>query len=338
MEQRELLRQSVVAQATGQKAGALFQYRITEPVSLPRQQSALIPVIAQDIDADKVLLFNADSGSKFPLNAVRVKNVTNLHLKGGPVTLFDDGVYAGDARMEDIPPGDTRLLSYAVDLSVEGERQGPAVTTVDTNMSLKRGVLMITRREKIETTYTLKSMADKSRTVLIEHPFQSGYKLLTPEKALERTANLYRFSVPLAAGQAQTLKVVVERPLSQTVGIVDADLDTLINYSSRKEISAKLRALLQEVVQRRKRVMELQAAAANRAQEVVSINTDQDRIRKNMTALDKSSALYKRYVTELDAQETRIENLRAEAVRLRSQAETADRELRTYIDGISLSE
>ncbi len=329
---RELLRRSVAAQATGQRAGALFQYNITMPVTLPRQQAALIPVIAQDVEADKVLLFNADSGSRFPLNAVRLRNVTGLHLKGGPVTLFDDGVYAGDARMEDIPPGDTRLLSYAVDLSVEGERQGPAATSVETSVSLKRGVLIVGRRERIETTYTLKSKSDKPRTVLIEHPFQADYKLMAPEKALERTAALYRFSVPLAAGQAQALKVVVERPLSQTFAIVDADIDTLMNYSTRKEISAKLRATLQEVIQRRRRVQELQAAAANRAQEVQSINADQDRIRKNMNSLDKASALYKRYVSELDSQETRIESLRQEAARLRSQAEAADRDLRAYID------
>ena len=333
-ENRELLRQSVAAQATGQKAGALFQYNITTPITLPRQQAALIPVVAQDVDAEKLLLFNADSGSRFPLNAVRLHNVTALHLKGGPVTLFDDGVYAGDARMEDIPPGDTRLLSYAVDLSVEGERQEPAVTSVDTSMSLRRGVLIVGRRERIETTYSLKSKADKPKTVLIEHPFQAMYKLVAPEKALERTASLYRFSVTVPPAQSQTLKVVVERPLSQTFGIIDSDLDTLINYSTRKEMSAKLRAALQEVIQRRRRVQELQAAAANRAQEVQSINADQDRIRKNMNALDKSSALHKRYVAELDAQETRIEGLRQEATRLRSQAETADRELRAYVDSV----
>lgn len=331
-EMRELLRQSVIAQATGQRAGALFQYNIFTPVTLPRQQAALIPVIAQDVSADKVLLFNADSGARFPLNAIRLRNITRLHLKGGPVTLFDDGVYAGDARMEDIPPGDTRLLSYAVDLSVEGERQGNAVTNVETSFSLKRGVLVLSSREKMETTYTLKSKSDKPATVLVEHPFMSAYKLIVPEKALERTASLYRFAVALPAGESRTLKVVVERPISQTVGITDSDVDALIGYSTRKEVSAKLRVTLQEIVQRRRKVQELRSAAANRAQEVQSISADQERIRKNMTALDKASALYKRYVATLDGQETKIESLRQDAIRLRAQAEAADAEFRAYLD------
>ncbi|MBC8101366.1 MAG: hypothetical protein H7Z41_02100, partial [Cytophagales bacterium] len=90
---------SVAARAAGEKAGELFAYNITTPVTLPRQQAAMIPVIAQAIDGEKVSLYNADSGPRFPLNAVRIRNDTKLHLKGGPVTLFDGSTYAGDARM-----------------------------------------------------------------------------------------------------------------------------------------------------------------------------------------------------------------------------------------------
>jgi hypothetical protein len=307
-------------------------------VNLPRQQAAMIPVVTRDVEAEKVSLFNADSGSRFPLNAVRIHNSTSLHLKGGPVTLFDEGVYAGDARMEDIPPGDSRLLSYAVDLSVEGERQGPAVRTIETALSLNRRILTITHRERVETTYTLKSKAEKPRTVLIEHPFSGEYKLIAPEKAAERTAEVYRFAVLLPPGKSQSLKVVQERPIVQTLALLEGEMETLVAFSNRKDLSPKLRAALQEVTQRRKRIEELKAQAEARNTDVKSIGDDQDRIRKNMAALDKASALYKRYVNELDSQETKIENLRQEVLRLRGQAETAERELRAYVDNLGTIE
>src|SRR5262249_21128725 len=154
---------------------------------------------------------------KFPLNAVRIKNNTGQHLKGGPLTLFDEGVYAGDAKMEDIPKGDNRLVSYAVDLSVEGERQGPGQSIHEVSLSLKRGVLTVKRRERQETTYHFKSKADKGRTVLVEHPLNAPFTLVSPEKATERTAAVYRFALPLAAGKTETLKVAMERPVSQIV-------------------------------------------------------------------------------------------------------------------------
>lgn len=327
-----LLDRSVAAQAQGESAGELFQYQITTPVTLPRQQAAMIPVVAQDIDGEKLSLYNADTTPRFPLNAVRVKNTTALHLKGGPVTLFDDGVYAGDARMEDIPPGDSRLVTYAVDLALEGERQGTGTTTVETALSLKRGVLTITRRERQETTYTVKSKADRPRVVLVEHPFQPGYTLLAPAAPTERTARVYRFAVTVAPGKAETLKVTQERPLAQTIALLDADLNALSVYTSRADIPARTRAALQDIVQRRRRVQELAAQAGAREAEIKAIGEEQDRIRKNMAALDRNSALYKRYVGELDRQETRIQALRAEAQRLRNAAGEADRALRAYLD------
>jgi hypothetical protein len=332
------IRASVTAQAAGQSAGETFQYNISTPVTLPRQQAAMIPVVAQDIDGEKLSLYNADSDARFPLNAFRIRNNTGLHLKGGPITLFDDGVYAGDAKMEDIPPADSRLVTYAVDLSVEGERQGPSASMIETALTLKRGVLTITRREKQETTYTLKSKAEKTKTILIEHPFNSELKLIAPAKATERTASLYRFAVTVLPGKSETLKVVTERPILQTIAILDADMDSLSYYANRKDISAKLRETLRDVVQRRRKVQELQAQAAAREAEITAISADQDRIRKNMAALDKASGLYKRYVTQLDNQETQIQNIRSDAARLRKEAATADRDLRAFVDTLVITE
>ena len=332
-----MFRNSVVAQASGETAGELFRYNINAPVTLPRQQAALLPVIAQDVPADKVSVFNADLGSRFPLNAVRLKNNTKLHLKGGPVTIFDDGTYAGDARMEDVGPGDSRLLTYAVDLGIEAERQNAGATQTETTFSIRRGVLITARREKGEANYTLTNKTDKARTVLVEHPFNADYKLIAPAAFDERTKNLYRFAVPVAANQTAKLKVVVERPIFSSAELINYDVNTLAVFAQRKDISPKLRAALEEVVAKRRTISDLKSQAAQRDSEIASINTDQERIRKNMVALDKASALYKRYVTQLDTQETRLQTLRTESARLKNEAAAKERDLRAYLDGLDVA-
>lgn len=338
MDSATVLRKSVEAQASGASLGELFQYNISNPINLPRQQAAMIPVVAQDVEVDRVSLYNADTGPKFPMNAVRLKNITTLHLKGGPITLFDGGNYAGDAKMEDIPPGDNRLVTYAVDLTVEGERQGTNNTITETSLALKRGVLTATRKERQEVTYTFKSKAPRAKIILVEHPFNSEYKLVSPEKPAERTAQLYRFAVTVQPNKTETLKVTTERPIFQEVRVMDADLNSVAYYANRKDISDKLRDTLQDVVQRRRKVQELQAQANAREAEIKSMGDDQERIRKNMQALDRMSPLYKRYVTELDAQETRLQNLRQESARLRKEAGDAERELRAYLDSLAIPE
>ena len=328
---------SVVSDAAGQKAGELFAYNIATPVTLPRQQAAMIPVVTQDVGGEKVSLYNADTDPRFPMNAFRIRNNTPLHLKGGPITIFDGGTYAGDARMEDVPPGDSRLITYAVDLSVQGNREGPLYSNVATAFSLSRGVLIVSRRDRRETHYTLKNKADRARTVLVEHPYEADCKLVQPDKAASRTATHYRFEVTVAPGATEKLTVITEQPIGETVALLDADAKSLESYTTRGDVSNPVKEALREVIARRRKMQDLQSQAATAEAEIKSIDTDQDRIRKNMEALDHASALYKRYVSQLDAQETRIQALRTEAARLRSAVAAADRELRAYLDGLTVA-
>lgn len=327
---------SVRAQAQGASIGEQYAYNIGLPVTLPRQQAAMIPIVAQDIGGDKVLLYNADTDPKFPLDAVRLRNTTRLHLKGGPVTLFDGGTYAGDARMEDVSPGETRLISYAVDLSVQGEQSASGGDGLRTSLYLNRGVLTITRSSRSERFYTFKSHADGPRTIVVEQAYRKSEELVEPAKADERTPNTLRFNLPIQPGKTATLTVVTRLPYSNEITLFNAGLDELVLYANDTTISAGQRATLQSIVQQRRTIDTLRGAAQARTQQVASFTNDQERIRKNMQALDKASALYKRYAGELDTQETQIQRLRAEAAALSAKADAAANTLRARLDTLTL--
>ncbi len=327
---------SVQADASGQAAGELFEYRIDTPVTLKRQQAAMIPVVAKEVDGVKVSVYNADWGSRYPLNAVRLHNDTGLYLRGGPITLFDGGTYAGDAKMEDVPKGESRLISYAVDLAIEAERKQAPVLVKEYTIQIKRGVLTLTSRLTQKTIYTLKSKADKPRNVLVEHPYDPNAKLVTPEKFDGRTPQVYRFPVTVPAGKSETLTVVTETPQPTIVEVLNSDVTFFAHLSTEKGLSAKLRESLEEIVKRRKVIDDATSQAAAKENEIKAMGDDQDRIRKNMAALDRESTLYKRYVATLDEQETKLQTLRKDAAKLRADAEAATRSLKTYMDGVTV--
>jgi septal ring factor EnvC (AmiA/AmiB activator) len=91
-------------------------------------------------------------------------------------------------------------------------------------------------------------------------------------------------------------------------------------------------------VRRRRIIEEAQANAAEADTQTTIITAEQERIRNNMAELDRASALYNRYVDELDEQETRLKELRANAQRLREQVRAADADLRAYLDTLSLGD
>src|SRR5207244_11356814 len=113
------LDQGIADAAQATELGELFAYAISTPVSLERQKSAMLPIVNEAVEGTKVSIYNQRVHAKHPLSGFRLRNATALHLSQGPMTVFDGGVYAGDARLEDLPPGQERLLSYAMDLKTE---------------------------------------------------------------------------------------------------------------------------------------------------------------------------------------------------------------------------
>src|SRR5262249_41851986 len=116
LESHMSLGQAVQSAATASKLGDYFQYAIDHAVTLPRQKSALLPIVGKDVDGERVSIYNERTHAKFPLLGLIFKNTTGMHLTQGPITVYEGSTYAGDARILDLQKGERRLLSYAIDL------------------------------------------------------------------------------------------------------------------------------------------------------------------------------------------------------------------------------
>src|SRR5208337_3606350 len=189
----------------------LFQYSIDAPVTLSRQQSAMLPILNQQVTGERYSLFNEGTDPQHPLNAVRLKNSSTLHLMQGPITVFDAGTYAGDAQITDLAPGAEQLVTYAMDLDTEVQAAPGSSPVSLVSVRVSRGIFLYTSKAQQERDYAIKNNGAKNRIVLIEHPFQPEWNLDSPKEALERTRDAYRFAVPVAAGKSLTLAVVQSR-------------------------------------------------------------------------------------------------------------------------------
>ncbi|HJU03679.1 MAG TPA: hypothetical protein VJ692_00905 [Nitrospiraceae bacterium] len=331
------LQQGVMPTAQGREAGELFEYTINAPVSLSRNTSALLPLIGQDVDGQKVSIYNRAAHVKYPLHGFRLKNTTPLSLMQGPMTVFDGGAYAGDARMDDLAPGQTRLISYALDLNTEIEpKQAPEQHEL-VSISLRKGVLLATQKIMEETTYQVRNRDRKNKVVLIEHPYRSDWELLEPIHMIERTRDVYRFTVPVEAAQTASLRVREEKYVQQTIQLIDSGSDIIAFYLQSKQISPKVREALQQVVVLRDRLTQTTARRAGQEQRIRGITQEQTRIRENMAKLAQNSDLYNRYVKKLDQQETEIEKLRHEIEILKNTEEEQKHAVNDYLLGLEIT-
>jgi len=331
------LQQGVISVAQATELGEVFQYTINTPVSLARQKSALLPIVNEEIGGTKLSIYNERVHAKHPLNGFRLKNSTPLHLMQGPITVFDGGTYAGDARIEDLPPGQERLISYAIDLKMEVEPLAKPGQQQLVSVSIRKGTLFTTHKAIEEKIYNVENRDQKKKEVLIEHPFRADWQLVEPSKPAERSREVYRFAVTVDAGQHAQLRVREEKPLQQAVQLMDSGSDLIASYVQAEEVGPQVKEALQKVVALRDRLNQTTAQRSRLEQRINEITQEQARIRENMARLAQNSELYNRYVSKLDQQETEVEKLRQEIEVLKTTEDAQRRELNDYLLGLDIS-
>ena len=93
-----------------------FEYALAAPVTIHKNESAMVPILQQDFPAEHVTLWSEREPT--PLRAVWLENNSKLTLDSGSFSIFESGEFAGEGLLEPIHPGEKRLLSYAADQAV----------------------------------------------------------------------------------------------------------------------------------------------------------------------------------------------------------------------------
>ena len=324
------------AQAEGREAGELFEYSLSEPVTLPRQKSAMMPIVNTAIPAESLSIFNREVDSRHPLNGVEIKNDTDLFLMRGPVTVFEDALYAGDARLPDTARSQKRLLSYALDLATEVKVDTPSSPETIESVKVVKGILTINRKYVSRTTYQVVSKRDRDRTLLVEHALRPDWKLVAPAKADETTAEVYRFRVPLKAQGKAVLDVREERLVDQQIGLMGINDQQVAFYLKLKELSPELRQALETLQGLQTEKAQSARALEHIRQRLQAIAADQDRLRRNMQSVGKNSDNYTRYERKLGEQEDEIEQLEQQQTSLLKKQEALEQKVTAFVSNLNV--
>jgi len=329
----ERMRQLKAATITSDK-GEMFEYRIDHPVTIARNRSALVPIVATEIKGQAVDLYNEKIRAKNPLAAVRLKNTTGLTLEGGPLTVFQGGSYAGDALVKTFKPDEKRYITYAVDLGLRvNTKMGTKSEQVD-RVIINRGVIRM-RRGIIETkTYNLDNKNPRSKTVVIEHPFHANWKLLNKEKPIEITDNYLRFEVKVPELKITKFSVREMRESWERIMISNLTPDQIIILARKEYLSESTQKKLEQIVALKSEISNINRGLKAIQKERGQIFEDQKRLRENLRGLRQTTeekGLRNRYVKRLNQQETRLEELRKREKVLNREFKTKQGELNRMI-------
>ena len=315
--------------------GDLFEYKLRDRVTIKKNQSALVPIVQTEISAEKVSLWNANLGMARPLRALWLTNSSPLVLDGGSFNVIDGGAFAGEGLIEALHPGEKRLISYAADLAMQVVVKSEGAPEKLTNVRVARGIMIRTVQTRSKTTYTIRNEDSSPRSVVIEQPIRSGWKLAEDLKPAEETATAYRFRVEVKAKDSTDFVVEETTPRSSQVTVNNVTEKMIESFVLNQEVTPELEKFLRGILAQKDAMARLDADIAQKRGELETIGTDQNRVRENLQALKGTSeekALAQRYVKELDEQETRLATLKKEILDLTAKRKAAQQELDDTIE------
>ncbi len=333
------LRESRVETAQASALGDQFEYRLPHPVTIGRNRSALLPIVQTEIPGEKISIYNERSGDPRPRLAVSLSNETGLTLDAGSFTVLDGDAFAGEGLTDVIRPKEKRILTYGLDLhlDVAARREGEPERV--TKVAIGKGFLRRTVKLRRKATYGVRNQDERPRVVLIEHPVETEWTLVATPAPAETTSGEYRFRLE-AAPRATTELVVQEESQQETsYALSNVSDEQIAFWLEERTIDPDVERVLRRVVAKRDELASVQRAIQALDSEQASIFADQGRLRENLGKLGDSSeekGLRRRYVSELERQENRLDGIRSERAKLDEEARTLQTELDALVQGIAL--
>jgi hypothetical protein len=276
---------------------------------------------------------------------VRLKNESKNYLLAGPVAVLDmtrradnqvTQSYAGDASIDDVPPGQERLLSYAVDqdMLIDAEKH-------DTNNSvltaaIVNGVLRLKYLDRQAQTYAIQNKADHEKNLIIEHPRTPDFELKSPDKPLEKTDKLYRFQATLAPKASSSLVVSEERTRWEELAILPMDITGIDYWSKNAAIPDKVKKALAEAADRQRNIAQLQRQKNTADQNRTNILQEEENIRRNIAAFPANSTSRTDAVNDLASRENDLKNTNKSIKDLQASIEKAHQDLESYLAGLTI--
>jgi hypothetical protein len=311
-----------------------FEYALTQPVTIHKNESAMVPILQQELPAEHVTLWNPNDRS--PLRAVWLENKSKLTLDSGSFSIFESGEFAGEGLLDPIHPGEKRLLSYATDQAIK-------VNVADRNfqrrihhVSIHKGSIVETFMQVQGATYSANNTGDVDRTVLIEHPRHtgtSGWTLDGDLKAAESTPNLYRLRLQVPAHNTAKVEVREHGPEYMTVNLQSQPEQREFLLELVKQVP-DAQAQIQPVIDAQAALTEIDEKIAESKKAEETAAADEARDRENVTAL-KGSEGAKRFVDELNRAEDQLQATRKQTASLQIQRAAASAKLDQAISNLS---
>lgn len=326
----------------GNAEAEYMTYMVSEPISVRRGQSAMVPILDATLEFESLCVYNGDKMPNHPLLVWRLQNSTGFALEQGPVTIIDNGQYRGEGLMRFTGAGDDIQIPYALEFGILVSEQTDFSdkTLSGIQFDPEQRAAVLSTSQITDYGYTLTNRVNREMHVFIERrdPNQGAhgayFEMATPDFAMAGHSR-WRVDVPPNSEQQFTVRVINVYENSEDINTWNTDrIDDLheagILTETQYDLLQNLTTEKQSVIDHTNEIKTLQA-------EYTQIVALQDQLRKNLDALgnsEREAAIRNRVLDDLEASENRRREIEARIVELNALIKQSQQNQTTIVDQI----
>lgn len=329
----ETMANSVESAATGEGLGELFQYNVNVPVTVGRGQSAMVPIVSSRLKPEKDLIYNRAKMETHPVATLRFKNSTGLTLERGPVTVFENAEYVGEAVLPFTADKAEAIISYAIELGVHIKEDDSYETQLH-SLFIKEGYLVQQIYDIRRTCYRVDNRTPQPKTILIERPTNKHFIVFDTPDPAEKSLETNRYKIEAPPDIITELTVQERRLREHREGLRNLSYAGLQKYFENKFLDKHtyegLRALLDVLAE----IAQLEKFTTEQENQRGQIYNSQEQIQKKMGVLAKDGEegrLRGRYVKQLTQQEETLSEIDKTIAGTRAEIEKKKEQIKQII-------
>jgi hypothetical protein len=274
---------------SGTSVGSLFRYDIEEPVTVPDRSSALVSIINKKVSGNDVLYFLVGSRRPNPYRAVKFKNTTGYVLERGPVAIYRQGAFVGEAVGGRVEKNAVTFVPYAVEgrtivhLSSHTADEGVKL------VKIVNGYITVSTKNVTHFKYKVLNRTGEPLTLYVTRRRRSGWKVIQPQNVIMEKKTYYA-PIPLKARGTTKFTVKEATPVKRRYTIFSSRARKAIElFLSGSEVSSALKKQLKGVLSLWEKIADLQTRMSTLAKSMSMLRKRTKEIRSNLKVLGKKS-------------------------------------------------
>ncbi|MHA1383701.1 MAG: hypothetical protein ACTSR3_08105 [Candidatus Helarchaeota archaeon] len=325
---------STKVDAKGEESGDFFEYKITVPVTVKRNQSSLVPILQAKVAGKRTSVYNESVRKTNPMLTFEMTNDTGLTLEEGPVTCYEMSTFVGEAMLPFVKKNEKRRIPYSVDLGITVDTKTENKQVDIHKIQLGDSYIYAFSYFIKKCEYIVKNKSEEDREVIIEHPKEYRFELYDTETPFEESKSYFRYKVKVNSKTKAKLTIKTRRVDKSSYYFKNVQKSSIELWFKQKLIQENERDFLLKIWELNSEKNEIDRMITELQNKKNNIFKDQERLRQNLRSIGRTSSeerLRNKYITKMDEQEAQLEKILKEIKDLQIRSQELEKKINEEI-------